>query len=62
MVKAMASSPITDPNYCLDLAKEARALAELIDDPKAKRTMLGIADEYELSAKKAENEQQATGN
>jgi hypothetical protein len=56
----MTSMHITDPNHCLDLAKEARALAEFIDDPKAKRTMLVIADEYELAAKKGE--QQTTGN
>ena len=62
MVKAMASASINDPNHCLDVAKEARALAEFIDDPKAKSIMLQIADEYESSAKKAENEQQATAN
>jgi hypothetical protein len=59
MVKEMASAPIADPNHCLDLAKEARALAEFMDDPKSKSTMLGIADKYELAAKKAETEQQA---
>jgi hypothetical protein len=47
----MALASINDPSRWLDLAKEARALAEHIADPKAKRTMLAIADEYERLAK-----------
>jgi hypothetical protein len=49
--------PITDPDHWLELAKAARDLAELIDDPRAKSTMLSVADEYELSAKNSENKQ-----
>jgi hypothetical protein len=45
---------INDPNHWLDRAKEARALAEQIDDPEAKRTMLKNADDYERLAKRAE--------
>jgi hypothetical protein len=56
----MASTPITNPNHCIELAKEARALAEFMDDAQAKNIMLKIADEYELSAKDMENEQQVT--
>src|SRR5215831_12311178 len=39
--------PQPDPKHWLDRAKEARALAELMDDPEAKRTMLKNADDYE---------------
>jgi hypothetical protein len=35
-------------------AKEARALAERIDDPEAKRTMLKNADDYERLAQRAQ--------
>jgi hypothetical protein len=56
----MASTPITDPNHCLDLAKEARALAEFIDDPNSKSTMLRLAAEYELAAKKGEHQTTST--
>jgi hypothetical protein len=47
----MPLASINDPNRWLDLAKEARALAEHIADPQAKRTMLAVADEYERLAK-----------
>ena len=50
----MSVSSIYDPKHWLDRAKEARALAEQIDDPEAKRTMIGIADDYERLAKRAE--------
>jgi hypothetical protein len=51
----MSEHPINDPKHWLDRAKEARALAELIDDPEGKRTMLAIADDYERLAKRAED-------
>jgi hypothetical protein len=38
-------------------AKEARALALKIADPESKMRMLGIADEYEKLAQRAEGEQ-----
>jgi hypothetical protein len=41
----MPEHPINDPKHWLDRAKEARALAEQIDDPGAKRTMLKTAFE-----------------
>jgi hypothetical protein len=47
----MALASINDPSRWLDLAKEARTLAEHIANPKAKRTMLAIADDYERLAK-----------
>jgi hypothetical protein len=45
---------INDPKHWLDRAKEARALAEQMDDPEAKRTMLKNADDYERLAQRAE--------
>ena len=45
---------INDPNHWLDRAKEARALAEQIADPEAKRTMLKNANDYERLAQRAE--------
>ena len=45
---------INDPNHWLDRAKEARALAEQIADPEAKRTMLKNADDYDRLAQRAE--------
>ncbi len=50
----MSDHPINDPKHWLDRAKEARALAEQMNDPDAKRTMLGIAEDYERLAKRAE--------
>jgi hypothetical protein len=44
---------INDPKHWLDRAKEARALAEQMDDPEAKRTMLKNADDYERLAQRA---------
>lgn len=50
----MAIASINDPKHWLDRAKQARALAEQLDDPEAKRTMLATADDYERLAKRAE--------
>jgi len=50
----MPEHPINDPKHWLNRAKEARALAEQIDDPEAKRTMLKNADDYERLAQRAE--------
>jgi hypothetical protein len=50
----MSDHPINDPKHWLDRAKEARALAGQMNDPEAKRTMLGIAEDYERLAKRAE--------
>jgi hypothetical protein len=49
----MPEHRINDPEHWLKRAKEARALAEQIDDPEAKRTMLKNADEYERLAHRA---------
>jgi hypothetical protein len=50
----MSDHPINDPKHWLDRAKEARDLAEQMNDPEAKLTMCGIADDYEGLAKRAE--------
>jgi DNA mismatch repair ATPase MutS len=44
--------PINDPKHWRRRAKEARALAEQIADPEAKRTMLKNADDYERLAQR----------
>ena len=51
----MPEHPINDPKHWLNRAKEARALAEQIDDPEAKRTMLKNADDYERLAQRAQD-------
>jgi hypothetical protein len=50
----MPEHPINDPKHWLDRAKQARALAEQMGDPEAKRSMLKTADDYERLAKRAE--------
>ena len=50
---SMSVASINDPKHWLDRAKEARALAEQIDDPEAKVTMLALADDYERLATRA---------
>jgi hypothetical protein len=44
------SSPINDPAYWRQRSEEARALADQIDDPVAKQTVLTIASGYEQVA------------
>ena len=48
------STPIDDPNNWLDRAEEARTVAQQLDDPAAKRMMVGIAESYERLAQRAE--------
>jgi hypothetical protein len=55
----MSVASINDPKHWLDRAKEARVLAEQMDDPEAKVTMLTIANDYERLATRAE--QRAAG-
>src|SRR5262249_3829851 len=50
----MSLYSINDPKHWLDRAKEARALAEQMDDSEAKRTMLKNADDYERLAQRAQ--------
>jgi DNA mismatch repair ATPase MutS len=50
----MPEHPINDPKHWRRRAKEARALAEQIADPEAKRTMLKNADDYERLAQRAQ--------
>ena len=47
----MTASPINDPAYWRQRAEEARRIADQLDDPLAKKTLLEIARSYErLSA------------
>lgn len=48
------SSMSDDPKHWRQLAREARASADQLDDPDAKRTMLEIAAGYEQLAVLAE--------
>jgi hypothetical protein len=50
----MSEHPINDPKHWRDRAKEARALAEQMDDPEGKRMMLRVADDYERLAQRAQ--------
>ena len=49
----MSLYSINDPKHWLDRAKEARALAEQMNDPEAKRKMVKNADDYERLAQRA---------
>jgi hypothetical protein len=49
----MSPYSIDDPKHWLECAKEARALAEQIDDPEVKRIIRQNADDYERLAKRA---------
>ncbi len=48
------SLPINRPEYSRKRAEEARALAEMLDDPEAKSIMLSVVEGYERLAKHAE--------
>jgi hypothetical protein len=50
----MAKLPIDDPQYFWSRAEEARAMAEQMIDPDTKQKMIGVAETYELLAKRAE--------
>ena len=48
------TSFIFDPKHWRERAEEARTIAEKMDDPVARQSMLRIAEEYELLAIRAE--------
>jgi hypothetical protein len=50
----MAKLPIDDPQYFWSRAEEARAMGEQMTDPDTKQKMIGVAETYELLAKRAE--------
>jgi hypothetical protein len=50
----MPAPSFNDPAHWLKRAKEMRALADGIADPKAKERMIRIAEEYEQLAKQSE--------
>jgi hypothetical protein len=49
-----ADLPIDDPDYFWLRAEEARTMAERMSDPHNKRLMFGVAETYEVLAKRAE--------
>jgi hypothetical protein len=48
------SALIDDPVHWLARAEEARVIAEDMKDPESRRIMLGIADDYEKLAQRAQ--------
>jgi hypothetical protein len=50
----MALNVNSDPNYWRNRAEEARAIAVQMRHPHTKAVMLGIAQEYERLAERAE--------
>ncbi len=46
--------PINHSGYWRSRAEEARALAEMLEDPEAKRMMMGVVEGYERLAEYAE--------
>jgi hypothetical protein len=57
----MAKVPINDPHHWRQRAEEARAVADELTDPDAKRRMLRIAQDYDELARRAEKRLKATG-
>ena len=57
----MSLYSINDPKHWLDRANEARALAEQMNDPEAKRTMLKMPTITSGSPKEPKKEQQDAG-
>ena len=53
-LRHMPWSHLNDPKHWRERAEEARAMADQMTDREARATMLGIADDYELLAKSAE--------
>jgi hypothetical protein len=45
---------IYDPEHWRSRAEQARVVADSLKDPESKRSMLNIAEEYDLLAKRAE--------
>src|SRR5262245_37938503 len=60
-VRVMPKSFIYDPAHWRERAEEIRTLAEDMDDPQARASMLRIADEYEELAQRIEDQKPVTG-
>ena len=52
--ESVAASFIDDPQHWRQRAEETRRLAEQMNDEPSRRTMLGIAEDYEKLAQRAE--------
>jgi hypothetical protein len=50
----MPASFINDPEHWRKRAKETRAIADKMNDPRAREKMLKIADDYDRLGKQAE--------
>ena len=57
----MLRALINDPEHWQLRAEEARAIAEEMTDPEARRQMLQVADSYEEIARRAEARALTTG-
>jgi hypothetical protein len=53
LVVVILSGPFDDPEHWLKLAQDTRATAQFLTDPFSKRTLLLIAQRYELMAERA---------
>jgi len=51
----MSYRSFNDPKHWRERAEEARAHAGQMTDPEAKRMMLGIAEDYEKLARRAQD-------
>jgi hypothetical protein len=60
MFDRMRTALTDDPKYLRDRAHEARIRAGELNDPEAKRQMLGIARGYDRLAERAEGRLRAT--
>jgi hypothetical protein len=50
----MPKVPINDPKHWRERAEETRTIADEMNDSDSKRKMLGIAEDYEELARRAE--------
>jgi hypothetical protein len=50
----MKGALLNDPEHWRRRAKEARAIAEMLTDAGARKLMLGVADDYDKLAQRAE--------
>jgi len=58
IVTITMASIINDPQHWIERAREARELAEQMDDPIAQRAILSIGESYMILAKRAEERAQ----
>jgi hypothetical protein len=54
ILRMTTKMPMDDPNYLWSRAEEARTMAEQIRDVENKRLMMGVAETFEVLARRAE--------